>query len=104
MSSGVRWVATAGAIAGLALAAMLASIPIASECSTRHEVHAWEAAPFFAVFFLGGAYVVALGSVAQRLTLFIASSLIIAGFVAGLAMSLPMVFDTEISCAALGHR
>lgn len=99
-----RWSATIGAVVALALAGFIASIPPASECSTPHGVHAWAAAPSFAVFLVLGSYVVAIASIAQRLALFVMSALVIAGFVAGLALSLPMVFDTEISCAAHGER
>ena len=100
-----RWGATIGAVLALAVAGLIASIPPASECSTPHDVHALAAAPFFAVFLVRGSYGVAVASIEQRLALFLTSALVIGGGgVAGLALSLPMVFDTEISCAAQGER
>lgn len=98
------WIAVAVAALGLAVAGLSASLGPASECSTPHEVHWWTATPFFAVFLLAGAYIAASGTSAQRLTLFVAIGAVIAGYVAGLALSLPMVFAAEIGCAAAGAR
>jgi hypothetical protein len=103
--TGLRgWVAVVGAATGLAIAGITASVSVASECSAAHEVHWWLAAPFFALFLFVGGYIFAAGSTAQRLTLFVALAVTIAGYVAGLALSLPMAFETEIACAADGAR
>ena len=96
--------AVAGAVVSLAAAGLTASVGPASECSTAHEVHWWIAAPFFLLFLAAGGYVVAAGSAAQRLTMFIAVGVVMAGYVAGLALSLPMVIETEIGCAAGAAR
>lgn len=98
------WIAVAGAAGGLAVAGLAASVGPASECSTPHEVHYWAATPFFILFLVAGGHVMAAGSAAQRLTLFVALGVVMAGYVAGLALSLPMVFETEIGCAADGAR
>jgi cytochrome bd-type quinol oxidase subunit 2 len=94
-----RWVAVVAAAVALAFAALVSSVAPASECSTGHDIHWWIAAPFFALFLAAGAYVVAAGNVAQRLTLFLASGLLMSSYVAVLAASLPMVYETEIGCA-----
>lgn len=100
--AGLRgWLAAAGAAAGLASAGLAASVVPASECSTAHDVHWWIAAPFFLLFLAAGGYVMAAGSAAQRLTTFAAFGMVMAGYVAGLALSLPMVIETEIGCAGL---
>lgn len=96
--------AVIGASTGLAIAGVTASLGVASECSTAHQIHWWIAAPFFALFLFAGGYVFAAGSTAQRLTLFVALAVIVAAYVTGLALSLPMVVKTEISCAADGAR
>jgi hypothetical protein len=98
------WIVVASAAFGLGIAALAASVGPASECSTAHEVHWWIAAPFFILFLGAGAYATAAGTKAQRLTLFVAVGMVMAGYVAGLALSLPMVFETEIGCAADGLR
>jgi hypothetical protein len=103
----VAWregIAVWAAIIGLAIAGFLSSLPPASECSTAHKIHWLLAAPFFSLFVVAGAYAIVKGSVAQRIILFIAVAMIIAGYVTGLSSSLPMVFETEISCAAQGGR
>jgi cytochrome bd-type quinol oxidase subunit 2 len=99
-----RWAAVAAAAVGLAMAGLVASIAPASECSTAQEVHWGIAAPFFAIFLLAGAYSIAAGTRAQRLTLFLAIATVMAAYVAGFALSLPRVFQTEIGCAAEGAR
>ena len=98
------WVAVIVAGGALTTAGLAASIGIASECSTRHEVHWWIAAPFFALYAVTGAYVMAVGGRAQRLLLFVGTVLTVAGYVGGLSMSLPTAFETEISCALAGER
>lgn len=98
------WVAVAGAAIGLAIAGLAASVAPASECGTAHEVHWCIAAPFFILFLGAGAHVSAAGNAAQRLTLFVALGVVIAGYVAGLALSLPRVIETETGCAADGAR
>lgn len=97
-------IAVAGAVIGLAIAALTVSIGPASECSTAQEVHWWIASPFFILFILAGGYVMTTGSIAQRLTLLVFVGLVMASYVAVLTLSLPMVFETEISCAASGAR
>lgn len=98
------WVVVAGAVLGVIMAAFVASLRPASECSTAQEIHWRIAAPFFMLFLAAGFYVMAAGSVAQRLTLFVALGSVMAVYVAGLALSLPDLFQTEISCAAQGMR
>ena len=103
----VKWregLAVAAAIFGLAIAGFLTSLPPASECSTAQEMHWLLAAPFFALFVIAGAYAIVKGSIAQRVILFIAVAAISAAYVHFLSVSLPMVFETEISCAARGER
>lgn len=97
-------IAVARAVIGLAIAALTVAIDPASECSTAQEVHWWIASPFFTLFILAGGYVMTTGCIAQRLTLFVFVGLVIASYVAVLTLSLPMVFETEISCAASGAR
>ena len=105
MTNALRgWVAVAGSAVGLAIAGLVASVGPASECSTPHEIHWGLAAPFFAMFLVAGGYVAAAGTRAQRLTLFLAAGAVMAGYVSGLAASLPLVFQTEIGCAADGAR
>ncbi len=98
------WIAVIVAGGALTTAGLAASIGIASECSTPQEVHWWIAAPFFALYAVTGAYVMAVGGRAQRLLLFVGAVIIVAGYVGGLSMSLPTAFETEISCAAAGQR
>jgi uncharacterized membrane protein YccC len=57
-----------------------------------------------ALFVASGGYVAVRGGVAQRLLLFLASAAIVAAYAATLSMSLPMVIETEIGCAADGRR
>jgi hypothetical protein len=98
------WSAVVAASITAVLAAIAASIPIASECSTLPEVDWWPAVPLFVLFVLTGALVFISGSTAQRFTLFFAIAVVMAGYVAGLALTLPSVFETEISCASRGYR
>lgn len=100
----MKWLATFCGAACFALAAVLASIPVASECSTPHGIGEWPEAVMFGGYALAGAYIFGFGSRAQRLFLFGASVLITAGYIVGLSLSLPMVYQTEASCAAQGAR
>jgi len=98
------WIAVIVAGGALTTAGVAASIGLASECSTPQEVHWWIAAPFFALYAVTGAHVMAVGGRAQRLLLFVGTVITVAGYVGGLSMSLPTAFETEISCAAAGQR
>lgn len=98
------WIAVIVAGGALTAAYLTASIPVASECITPHELRWWVAAPFFALYAVAGAYVMAVGGRALRLLLFIGTVLTVAVYVAGLSMALPLIIETEISCAAAGER
>ena len=100
----LKWVAVVGAAISLGIAGLGWSVGPASECSTPQLLHFSLGLLPFGLFAAVGAYVIARGSVAQRLTLFAASTIIFIGYVWGLSLSLPMVFATEISCAADGNR
>lgn len=98
------WIAVIVAGGALTASYFTASIPVASECSTPHELRWWVAAPFFAFYVVAGAYVMVIGGRALRLLLFIGTALAVAAYVAGLSMALPLIIETEISCAAAGER
>ena len=98
------WSAVVAASITALLAAIAASIPIASECSTLPEIDWWPTVPLFVLFVLMGAFVFISGSTAQRFTLFFAIVVVVGGYVAGMALTLPSVFETEIFCARRGYR
>lgn len=98
------WIAVIVAGGALTASYFTASIPVASECSTPHELRWWVAAPFFALYVVAGAYVMAAGGRAHRLLLFIGTALGVAVYVGGLSMALPLIIETEISCAAARER
>jgi hypothetical protein len=100
MSALLRWSAVAAAVGGLCMAGLTASLGPASECSTRPEVHWWIATPFFALFVIAGAYVVAAGTRVERLVLFLFAALTMAGYIWGLAMAVPEVVQFGINCPA----
>ena len=100
----MKWLITIGATIVLAMAMLLWGLAPASECSTPQEIHFWIGFPVFVFFVAAGCYIAARGTLAQRLLLFIASAAIVAGYVATLSRSLPMVVQLEISCAAEGLR
>jgi hypothetical protein len=100
----MKWLITIGATIALAMAMPLWGLASASECSTPQEIHFWIGFPVFVFFVAAGCYIAARGNPVQRLLLFIASAAIVAGYVATLSRSLPMVIQLEISCAAEGLR
>jgi hypothetical protein len=104
LKSVIGWCAAAGAALAFAFAMFLWGVMPASECSTRHEVHVWAGLVPFAMFVAAGGYVVVRGTVGQRLLLFLASAAVIPLYVATLSVSLQLVFETEIDCAAQGYR
>jgi hypothetical protein len=98
------WCLAALAAGAFAFAGLASSVGPASECSTPHAVHWHIAALPFLLFVAAGGYVFARGGAAVRLLLFAWICLVLAGYVAGLSMSLPMVYETEIGCAQDGAR
>jgi hypothetical protein len=100
----MKWLVTIGATIFLATAMLLWGLVPASECSTPQEIHWFTGFPVFVFFLAAGCYIATRGTLAQRLLLFIASAAIVAGYVATLSQSLPMVLQLEISCAAQGLR
>lgn len=99
-AAAVTWLATLGALAALGAAMLLWGLAPASECSTPHAIHWWLGLPAFAIFTAAGGYVAVRGHAMQRLLLLLASAAIVAGYVAILSESLPIVIRTEIDCAA----
>ena len=100
----MKWLVSIVATLALALAMLIWGLGPASECSTPPQIHWWIGFPVFGLFVAAGGYVSAQGTAAQRLLLFMASAAIVAGYVAILSRSLPMVIETEIGCAAEGLR
>lgn len=103
-SAVMKWLVTIGATIALATAMLLWGLAPASECSTPQEIHWWSGLPVFVFYVAAGCYIAAQGTLAQRLLLFITSAGIIVVYVAILSQSLPIVIQTEISCAAQGLR
>lgn len=104
MSKTIGWATTIGAVLAFALAMLIWGLGPASECSTPHQIHRWAGVLPFAFFVAAGAFMSARGTAAQRLLLFVASAVTIAAYVWVLSLSLPMVIETEISCAATAQR
>lgn len=104
MKSVIRWFVAAGAVLAFAIAMLLWGLGPASECSTPHELHWWAGLVPFALFIAAGGYIVVRGTAAQRLLLFLASAAVIPLYMAALSVSLQLVIETEIGCAAQGHR
>lgn len=65
----IKWLVASGAAMALATAMLLWGGGPASECSTPHQIRWWGGLPVFSLFVAAGAYVVARGSVAQRVLL-----------------------------------
>jgi hypothetical protein len=93
------WAAVAVAVLALALAGLAVSLGLPSECSTRVEIRAWPSLPVFLAYVAAGAWVAWRGSRPQRLSLFVASSVIAILYVVGLSMTVPEVIRFEIFCA-----
>ncbi|HZF94176.1 MAG TPA: hypothetical protein VEZ20_04795 [Allosphingosinicella sp.] len=100
----MNWCLAALAAGAFAFALLASSVAPASECSTPHSVHWHIAALPFLLFVAAGGYVFFWGGAAVRLLLFAWMCLVLAGYVAGLGLSLPIVYETEISCARQGMR
>ena len=98
------WASAIVSLVGLLVAVLMWSVGQASECSTPLELNWLPGLVPFLVFQLFGTYAIALGDRRQRLAVFIASSVVIAAYVWGLAQSLPSAISTEIACAAQGDR
>ena len=98
------WLASGASIVLLALAMLIWSVAPASECSPTQNIDWWMGLLPFVLAVAAGAYALTVGSRAQRLTLFLISMAIIAGYVRTLSQSLPIAFATEISCAAEAKR
>ena len=98
------WASAVASLIVLLIAGLFWSVGPASECSTSQELTWLAGLPFFAVSVACGTYVIAVGDRRQRLTVFLSFAVVWAGYVWGLAQSLPLVFGIEISCAAEGAR
>ena len=98
------WASAAISFIALLLAALVWSVGPASECSAAQGPAWLEGLAFFALSVACGAYVIATGESRQRLAMFISFAVVVAGYVWGLAQSLPSVYATEIACAADGAR
>ena len=99
-----EWVASGTAVILLALAMLIWSVAPASECSTFQGINWWMGLLPFVLAVAADTYAIAFGSRPQRLTLFLISMAIVAGYVWTLSQSLPIAFATEISCAAEAKR
>ena len=104
MRNELLWAVTAMALVALALAGFGLSLGPASECSTRAEIRWWPSLPVFFLYVTSGGYLTWFGSRPQRLVLFGASSIILAGYVVGLSLGLPEILQNEKICAAQGMR
>ena len=104
MSKLAGWPAVGIAALAFGFAMLLWGLAPASECGTPHEIR-WPAGflPFL-VFLAAGSQTVVRGDVAQRLVLFVTVATTIAAYTWLLSRSVPMVIQTEISCAARAHR
>jgi hypothetical protein len=98
------WASAVAALIALLLAAMFWSVGVASECSTPPEPAWLPGLASFALFVACGAYVMGAGDRRLRVGVFVLSGLVVVGYVWGLTQSLPLVYQTEISCAADGAR
>ncbi len=96
----MKWLATIGSIIALTVAMLSWGLTPASECSTSHSIDWWRGLSFFATFVVAGGFIAARGNTAQRVLLFLTSAAVIAGYVAVLSQSLPIVIQTEIGCTA----
>jgi hypothetical protein len=102
MRSGLTWATTAAALVAFALACSFWALNLASECSTRPEIHFRPGlAPFF-VYAAAGGWVIWSGTRPQRLLLFAVSALLLVFYIAMMAKILPEVIHFEIWCAEEG--
>lgn len=98
------WFAATGAALALGIALLLWSVAPASECTTPQQVQWWAGLAPFCLSVVAGGYTALRGTAAQRLLLLVVSAVLVAGYVWALSRSLPIVIDTEVTCAASGAQ